>query len=174
MHNNLILENFDESFLRLPSLIDERKKAFSELKKIGIPNKKVENWKYTDLNNLTKAIEFKPGTINLELSNHELEGIFVKDFDYFINNKDQYLTPIRTLKNEGVVYLNISYASEAKVIEIRESQSKPLIINISTEGVGFSLPRLKIDVFPEIEAEIHLIYFGGEGFINQLTEINLQ
>ena len=174
MHNNLILENFDESFLRLPSLIDERKKAFSELKKIGIPNKKVENWKYTDLNNLTKAIEFKPGRINLELSNHELEGIFVKDFDYFINNKDQYLTPIRTLKNEGVVYLNISYASEAKVIEIRESQSKPLIINISTEGVGFSLPRLKIDVFPEIEAEIHLIYFGGEGFINQLTEINLQ
>ena len=36
MHNNLILENFDESFLRLPSLIDERKKAFSELKKVGI------------------------------------------------------------------------------------------------------------------------------------------
>ena len=65
MHNNLILENFDESFLSLPSLIDERKKAFSELKKIGIPNKKVENWKYTDLNNLTKAIEFKPGTINI-------------------------------------------------------------------------------------------------------------
>ena len=85
MHNNLILENFDESFLRLPSLIDERKKAFLELKKIGIPNKKVENWKYTDLNNLTKAIEFKPGRINLELSNHELEGIFVKDFDYFIS-----------------------------------------------------------------------------------------
>ena len=30
MHKNLILENFDESFLRLPSLIDERKKAYSE------------------------------------------------------------------------------------------------------------------------------------------------
>ena len=41
MHNNLIQENFDESFLRLPSLIDERKKAFSELKKIGLD----ENYK---------------------------------------------------------------------------------------------------------------------------------
>ena len=43
MHKNLILENFDESFIRLPSLIDERKKAFSELKKIRIPKQKVKN-----------------------------------------------------------------------------------------------------------------------------------
>ena len=174
MLNNLVLENFDESFLKSPSLIDERKKAFSNLKKIGMPNKKVENWKYTDLDNLTKSIEFKPGIINLELLNQESKGINVREFDYFIKNKAQYLNPIKILENEGVVYLNISYSNEAKVIEIKEIQSQPLIINIISEGPGFSLPRLKIDVFPEIEAEIHLIYLGGEGFINQLTEVNLQ
>jgi len=174
MLNSLVLENFDESFLKLPSLIDERKKAFSNLKKIGMPNKRVENWKYTDLDNLTKSIEFKPGTINLELSNQGSKGVNVRGFDYFINNKDQYLNPIKILENEGVVYLNISYANEAKVIEIKEIQSQPLIINIISEGPGFSLPRLKIDVFPEIEAEIHLVYLGGEGFVNQLTEVNLQ
>ena len=95
MLNNLVLENFDESFLKSPSLIDERKKAFSNLKKIGMPNKRVENWKYTDLDNLTKSIEFKPGIINLELLNQESKGINVREFDYFIKNKAQYLNPIK-------------------------------------------------------------------------------
>ena len=123
-----------------------------------MPNTRVENWKYTDLDNLTKSIEFKPGIINLELLNQESKGINVREFDYFIKNKAQYLNPIKILENEGVVYLNISYSNEAKVIEIKEIQSQPLIINIISEGPGLSLPRLKIDVFPEIEAEIHLIY----------------
>ena len=174
MLSNLTLDNFDKSFKGSNSLVEERKNAFLNLKKIGIPNKRIENWKYMDLAKITKGIEFKPRGINFELLNKNLKGIVVRDFEYFIENKDQYSKLTKYLDNEGVVYLNLSYAQEASVIEIKESQSEPLLINISCNEDGVSFPRIKIDVFPNVEAEVHLVYDGGKGFINQLTEINIQ
>ena len=174
MLDNLAIEKFDKSFLDFPSLLEEREDAFNNLKEIGIPNKRVENWKYTDLSKLIKNIEFKKGKINLNLSQKESEGIEIYDFSYFINNKDEYIKPIKYLKSEGIVFLNISYATEGRVIEIKKSLPKPLIINISCDGDGITFPRLRINAYPDINAEIHIIYEGGSGFSNQLTEVNLQ
>ncbi len=75
MLSNLTLDNFDKSFKGSNSLVEERKNAFLNLKKIGIPNKRVENWKYMDLAKITKGIEFKPREINFELLNKNLKGI---------------------------------------------------------------------------------------------------
>jgi len=173
MQNNLISKNFNHSFLNSESLTEEREKAFLNLKTIGLPNKRVENWKYTDLTSITKGLEFKPGKVDIEILNKDLKGLVVADFEYFIKNKDQYSKPTNYLKDEGVVYLNLSYASDARVIEIRESQSEPIVIKITAKGPGVTFPRLKIDIFPNVEAEVCFVYNGGEGFVNQLTEIHL-
>jgi len=55
MQNNLISKNFNHSFLNSESLTEEREKAFLNLKTIGLPNKRVENWKYTDITSIKKG-----------------------------------------------------------------------------------------------------------------------
>ena len=58
MVNFLNSEKLDQSFDNLSSLMDERDEAYRNFKNIGIPSKRNERWKYTDLKNNIRGIDF--------------------------------------------------------------------------------------------------------------------
>ena len=58
MTNFLNSEKLDLSFDNLTLLNNERTKAYKNLKNIGIPSKRNERWKYTDLKNDIRNINF--------------------------------------------------------------------------------------------------------------------
>lgn len=174
MFNALNTDCFDQSFDDLSLLNEERKEAFVNLKKIGIPSKKDERWKYMDLKNDIRDINFSLCETKIDIKNANFDKIEVNEIDYFINNKDLYLRPIKHLNDEGLLYLNLSYSNLSKIITIKETLDRPIIIDIETFEEGMSFPRILINVLPGVRADIQIFNRGGLGFINQLIELNIE
>ena len=174
MFNALNTDSFDQSFDNLSLLSEERKEAFINLKKIGIPSKRDERWKYTDLKNDIRDINFSLCETNIEIKNADFDKLEVNEIDYFINNKDLYFRPVKCLNDEGLIYLNLSYSNLFKIITIRETSDIPVIIDIESFGEGMSFPRILINVLPGVKADIQIFNRGGLGFINQLIELNIE
>ena len=175
MPNFLDIKNFDKSFDNLSSLTQLREEAFLNLKNIGIPSKKFERWKYNDLKNDIRNIEFSLCKTSIKIKKNKLDKFEINEIDYFKKNEDQYLQPLKYLKDEGIVNLNLSYSNLFKVLTIKKNLKKPVIIDISSEGHGMSFPRILINIDNNVNAEIQFLNRGGGGlgFINQLTEINI-
>ncbi len=175
MPNFLDIKNFDKSFDNLSSLTQLREEAFLNLKNIGIPSKKFERWKYNDLKNDIRNIEFSLCKTSIKIKKNKLDKFEINEIDYFKKNEDQYLQPLKYLKDEGIVNLNLSYSNLFKVLTIKKNLKKPVIIDISSEGHGMSFPRILIKIDNNVNAEIQFLNRGGGGlgFINQLTEINI-
>ena len=173
MSNFLNLKNFDKSFDDLSSLSQLREEAFLNLKDIGIPSKRFERWKYNDLKNDIRNIEFSLCKTSIKIKKNKLDKFEINEIDYFKKNKDHYLQPLKYLKDEGVVYLNLSYSNLFKVLTIKKDLKKPIIIDIQSEGHGMSFPRILININNNVNAEIQFLNRGGLGFINQITEINI-
>ena len=173
MPNFLNIKNFDKSFDNLSSLTQLREKAFLNLKNIGIPSKKFERWKYNDLKNDIRNIEFSLCKTSIKIKKNKLDKFEINEIDYFKKNEDQYLQPLNYLKDEGIVNLNLSYSNLFKVLTIKKNLKKPIIIDIRSEGHGMSFPRILINIDNNVNAEIQFLNRGGLGFINQITEINI-
>ena len=75
MANFLNSEKLDLSFDNLTLLNAERIEAYKSLKTIGIPSKRNERWKYTDLKNDIRNINFSicETSINIENSSEKIE-----------------------------------------------------------------------------------------------------
>ena len=174
MFNALNIDSFDQSFDNFSLLSEERKEAFANFKKIGIPSKRDERWKYTDLKNDIRDINFSLCETNIEIKNADFDKLEVNEIDYFINNKDLYFRPVKCLNDEGLIYLNLSYSNLFKIITIRETSDIPIIIDIESFGEGMSFPRILINVLPGVKADIQIFNRGGLGFINQLIELNIE
>ena len=78
---NKNFENFKSQYI--PKLDDEAKRieAFKDFKKLGFPNKKLEDWKFSDFNSI---ISNKIQTIKVSLERNEKFKFenFIKDFDH--------------------------------------------------------------------------------------------
>ena len=78
---NKNFENFRSQYI--PKLDDEAKRieAFKDFKKLGFPNKKLEDWKFSDFNSI---ISNKIQTIKVSLERNEKFKFenFIKDFDH--------------------------------------------------------------------------------------------
>ena len=107
MANFLNSEKLDLSFDNLTLLSNERIEAYKNLKTIGIPSKRNERWKYTDLKNDIRNINFSLCETSIDIKNSS-EKIEINEIDYFTNNKNDYLKPTKYLNDEGVIYLNLS------------------------------------------------------------------
>ena len=68
MVNFLNSEKLDQSFDNLSSFMDERDEAYRNFKNIGIPSKRNERWKYTDLKNDIRDIDFSFEEVGILLS----------------------------------------------------------------------------------------------------------
>ena len=173
MLNFLNSEKLDQSFDNLSSFMNEREEAYKNFKNIGIPSKRNERWKYTDLKNYIRGIDFSLCNTSIDIETASSDKIDISDIDYFNKNRDDYLKPAQHLNDEAVIYLNLSYSNLFRCITIKESLDKPILINIDSLGEGVSFPRFIFNIYPNVNVEFHFFNRGGEGFINQLIEFNI-
>ena len=173
MLNFLNSEKLDQSFDNFSSFMNEREEAYRNFKNIGIPSKRNERWKYTDLKNYIRGIDFSLCKTSIDIETSSSDKIDISDIDYFNKNRDDYLKPAQHLNDEAVIYLNLSYSNLFRCITIKESLDKPILINIDSLGEGVSFPRFIFNIYPNVNVEFHFFNRGGEGFINQLIEFNI-
>ena len=173
MLNFLNSEKLDQSFDNLSSFINEREEAYRNFKNIGIPSKRNERWKYTDLKNYIRGIDFSLCKTSIDIETDSSDKIDISEIDYFNKNRDDYLKPTQHLNDEAVIYLNLSYSNLFRCITIKDSPDKPILINIDSLGEGVSFPRFIFNIYPNVNVEIHFFNRGGDGFINQLIEFNI-
>ena len=83
------------------------------------------------------------------------------------------MKPAQHLNDEAVIYLNLSYSNLFRGITIKETPNEPILVNIDSLGQGMSFPRFIFNIYPNVNVEIHFFNRGGEGFINQLIEFNI-
>jgi len=148
MLNFLNSEKLDQSFDNLSSFINEREEAYRNFKNIGIPSKRNERWKYTDLKNNIRGIDFSLCKTSIDIKTAISDKIDISEIDYFNKNKNDYLKPIQHLNDEAVIYLNLSYSNLFRCITIKDSPDKPILINIDSLGEGVSFPRFIFNIYP--------------------------
>ena len=176
---------------------NERRVEFEKFKKIGIPNNKSENWKYSSLvNDINKfsdlKISKKKQKIDLKknLLNFNHDKIFIVDgvlYDAEINQESIMLSEFKNLKkiqnNNSLTYLNNAFACDGFELEVTESTKakKPIIIyNYFTENLSsFSFINIKNNIIINENSEL-ILYFNNiflsdkKYFFNNVTNIELK
>jgi len=175
--------------------INSRKKNFNQFVENGFPNKRVEDWKFSDLNQIISSnIENLRFHSNLELSEID-ETIFI---DKFVHNKIVYLNGVisnvdfsheddtkvlvmRDLsKNENfkevnpLVSLNNALTASYIRVTVKESYScnKPLIIyNITTKNLKSTALNLKTDIVLEKNSSLKVINLFDDNSENNFINI---
>ena len=175
--------------------INSRKKTFNQFVKNGFPNKRIEDWKFSDLNQIISAnIENLRFYNDVELSKVD-ETIFIEKF---VHNKIIFL-------NGAISNIDFSHEDETKVLLIRDlnqnenfkevnplvslnnalttsyiriivkenySLSKPLVIyNITTKDLKSTVLNLKIDIVLEKNSSLKLINLFNDDSENNFINI---
>jgi len=175
--------------------IEVRKKNFDQFMENGFPNKRVEDWKFSDLNQIISSnIENLCFHSDLELSNAD-ETIFV---DKFVHNKIIFL-------NGEISKIDFSQEDETKVLLSRDlnqneffkevnplvslnnalsvgyikvtvkknySLNKPLIIyNITTKDLKSTALNLKMDIILEKNSSLKIINLFDDNSENNFINI---
>jgi len=181
--------------------INSRKKNFNKFVENGFPNKRVEDWKFSDLNQIISAnIENLSFYNDVELGEID-ETIFIDKFEHnkiiFLNGviskinfsleDDTKVLITRDLnKNENskevnpLVSLNNALIASYIGITVKENYSlnKPIIIyNITTKELKSTAINLKIDITLEKNSSlklINLLYDNSENnFINTVQNFDI-
>jgi len=175
--------------------IDSRKKNFNQFLENGFPNKKVEDWKFSDLNQIIssniKNLRFHSDLVLSKID----KTIFI---DKFVHNKIVFL-------NGAISKIDFSHEDDAKIlltkdlnqienfkevnplvslnnalnadyirITVKEnySLSKPLIIyNITTKDLKSTVLNLKTDIILEKNSSLKLINLFDDDSENNFINI---
>ena len=181
--------------------INSRKKTFNQFIKNGFPNKRIEDWKFSDLNQIISTnIENLRFHSDLELSRVD-ETIFIKKFAHnkiiFLNgvisnidfshedetkvlltrdlNKSEEFNEVNPL-----VLLNNALNASYIRVTVKENYSlnKPLIIyNITTKDLKSTALNLKTDIVLEKNSNLKLVNLfvdnSENNFINIVQNFNI-
>jgi Fe-S cluster assembly protein SufD len=175
--------------------INSRKKNFNQFIENGFPNKRVEDWKFSDLNQIISTnIENLSFYSDLELSKVD-ETIFINKF---VHNKIIFLNGVisninfsqedetkvlltRDLnQNENfkeinpLVSLNNALTASYIKITVKENYSlnKPLVIyNITTKDLKSTALNLKTDIVLEKNSSLKLINLFDDNSENNFVNI---
>jgi len=175
--------------------IDSRKKNFNQFIENGFPNKRVEDWKFSDLNQIISTnIENLRFHSDLELSKVD-ETIFINKFAHnkiiFINgaisnidfsqeDETKVLLTRDSNKNENfkevnpLVSLNNALTASYIRITVKESYSlnKPLIIyNVTTKNLKSTAINLKTDIVLEKNSSLKIINLFDDNSENNFINI---
>jgi len=184
-----------ESLKLSKETINSRKENLNQFVKNGFPNKRVEDWKFSDLNQIISSnIEILRFHNKLELGEID-EAIFI---DKFVHNKIIFLNGViskidfsfeddtkvlikRDLnqnKNSKevnpLVSLNNALIASYIGITVKENYSlkKPLIIyNITTKELKSTVINLKTDIVLEKNSSLKLINFFDDKSENNFINI---
>jgi len=175
--------------------IDSRKKNFNQFVENGFPNKRVEDWKFSDLNqiissnieNLRFHTDFELGeideTIFIDKFLHNkvifLNGVISKvDFSFEDNTKVLITRDLNQNENSKevnpLVSLNNALITSYIEVTVKENYSlnKPLIIyNITTKELKSTAINLKADIVLEKNSSLKLINLFDDNSENNFINI---
>ena len=173
----MMLENINNNIKNIFSekdfLFSERQSSYERFLNLGLPNKRIEDWKYTGFSKLNRFLSQDILDVTFRLKKEYDQDVEILDLDFSKIDSNDYIKPQNYVKNEAIIDLNLALSSQFKVIDIKNSQKKPIVIFLDTTEEGMFLPRIYINVFEGVSAEILIINAGLKGFINQLVEFNL-
>jgi len=175
--------------------IESRKKNFNQFVENGFPNKRIEDWKFSDLNQIISSnIDNLCFHSDLELSKVD-ETIFINKFTHnkiiflngaisnidFSHEDETKVLLIRDLdQNENfkevnpLVSLNNALTTSYIKVTVKEnySMNKPLIIyNITTKDLKSTALNLKTDIFLEKNSSLKIINFFDDNSENNFINI---
>ena len=201
---NQIKSDFDKVVkkLKLPKKnIDLRKKNLDKFINLGFPNKREEEWKFSDLNKIISSNIKDLKFFNKELFNKENKTIAPKnalpyklfehnkivitngvvdiiDFKYEDLNK---IDIINTAENQSsntkqsLIYLNSAFNTNYLKIVIKKNYSlnKPVILyNFTDEKINSTNINQRLDIFLEENSRLNLINFFTDYSGNNFININ--
>jgi len=174
-----------------------RKKNLNEFIKNGFPNKRKEEWKFSDLNQIInsniKELTFfntdsKPSYIEetLYIDNFVHNKIvfinsYISNIDFSHEKKDriEIIENLDLIKNNNqtntLVSLNSAFLSNYVKIIIKENYSlnKPLIIyNITNKKLDSTTVNLRTDITLEKNSSLKLINLSNDDSANNFININ--
>jgi len=183
--------------------IEIKRKNFENFIEKGFPNRREENWKFSDLNQIIskniKNLSFyndlsKPNKIDQSIFIDGLEHnklVFVNgriekiEFDYEEKNKIEILDDLILEKSNNttnsLLFLNNAFVSKFFKLIIKKNYSlkKPLVIyNITNKDLVSKSINLKVDILLEENSSLKLIEFSDDksttNFININYNLDLQ
>ena len=201
---NQIKSDFDKVVkkLKLPKKnIDLRKKNLDKFINLGFPNKREEEWKFSDLNKIISSNIKDLKFFNKELFNKENKTIIPKnalpyklfehnkivitngvvdiiDFKYEDLNK---IDIINTAENQSsntkqsLIYLNSAFNTNYLKIVIKKNYSlnKPVILyNFTDEKINSTNINQRLDIILEENSRLNLINFFTDYSGNNFININ--
>ena len=177
--------------------IEIKRKNFNNFIEKGFPNKREENWKFSDLNQIIskniKNLSFyndlsKPNKIDQSTFIAGLEHnklIFVNgriekiEFDYEEKNNIEILDDLVLEKpnnaNNSLLFLNNAFVSKFFKLIIKKNYSlkKPLVIyNITNKDLVSKSINLKFDILLEENSSLKLIEFSNDKSTTNFININ--
>lgn len=173
MMSENINNNIKNVFSEKDFLFSERESSYERFLDLGLPNKRIEDWKYTGFSKLNRFLSQDILDITFRLDKEHGQDVEILDLDFSKIDSDDYVKPQNYVKNEAIIDLNLALSSQFKVIDIKSSQKRPIVIFLDAMEEGMFLPRIYINVYEGVSAEILIVNAGLKGFINQLVEFNL-
>ena len=177
--------------------IEIKRKNFNNFIEKGFPNKREENWKFSDLNQIIskniKNLSFyndlsKPNKIDQSIFIDGLEHnklVFVNgriekiEFDYEEKNKIEILDDLVLEKsnnaNNSLLFLNNAFVSKYFKLIVKKNYSlkKPLVIyNITNKDLVSKSINLKFDILLEENSSLKLIEFSNDKSTTNFININ--
>jgi len=177
--------------------VEIKRKNFNNFIEKGFPNKREENWKFSDLNQIIskniKNLSFyndlsKPNKIDRSIYIDGLEHnklVFVNgrieriEFDYEEKNKIEILDDLVLEKsnntNNSLLFLNNAFVSKYFKLIVKKNYSlkKPLVIyNITNKDLVSKSINLKVDIFLEENSSLKLIDFSNDTSTTNFININ--
>jgi Fe-S cluster assembly protein SufD len=178
--------------------IELREKNLNEFIKNGFPNKRIEDWKFSDLNqiissNIKELKFFNDETVpekfdqSILINNFEhnkiifINGLVSKlDFNYEEKDKIEIVDTHESkdlVSKNSLLYLNNAFKFNYLKLTIKENYSlnKPLIIyNFTNKKLSSSTINQRIDFILKKNSNLKLINFFDDNSNNNFININYQ
>jgi len=177
--------------------VEIKRKNFNNFIEKGFPNRREENWKFSDLNQIIskniKNLSFyhdlsKPNKIDQSIFIDGLEHnkiVFVNgriekiEFDYEEKNKIEILDNLVLEKtnntNNSLLFLNNAFVSKYFKIIVKKNYflQKPLVIyNITNKDLVSKSVNLKVDILLEENSSLKLIELSNDKSTTNFININ--
>ena len=177
--------------------IEVKRKSFNDFLEKGFPNKREENWKFSDLNQIIskniKNLSFysdlsKPSEIDKSIFIDGLEHnklVFINgrieniDFNHEEKNNIEILDDLDLKKtnniNNSLLHLNNAFVSKYFKIIVKKNYTlkRPLVIyNITNKDLVSKNINLKFDILLEENSSLKLIEFSSDKSTTNFININ--
>ncbi len=179
---------FEADFTARSATSEAQAAAFDRFAKMGLPNRRIEGWKWSDMNAALRSVEpgaaaeadVKPspfaelGALEFRIVNGRIE---LPDEPVSEGLRYGVVNPVATipeLENHPVASLNVALARKALGFEVSDDVAfdRPVLIRHINTGNGFSFAQTMMRISPGARLRLIETYEGaGAGFYSHLCHM---